>query len=201
LGQGQDHHEDADAVPTGLPEDSVNVDQVEHLFDHLVCPCPPLGAKLGARIGIELIVNIDLVLLVLVYVVLQGIQRLTVLVDSKARGPDNEGHGQESTGDTKRIGFSILRSNKTSDKFMRFDDGTCMEKEQKKGERLRVRTGLGDQRKHVGETDGKVDARCNWNRRQNWESKKADVGSGVTFGGGEGPIRRVSSSSPALTLP
>ena len=61
----------------------MNVDQVEHLFDHLVCPCSPLGAELGTRIGIELIVNIDLVLLVLVYVVFQRIERLAVLVDSK----------------------------------------------------------------------------------------------------------------------
>ena len=44
-------------------------------------------------------------------------------------------------------------------------------------------------------------ARCNWKRRQNWDSKKAGVGIGVTFGGGKGPVRRVSSSSPALTLP
>jgi hypothetical protein len=37
-----------------------------------------------------------------------------------------------------------------------------------------------------------VYARCNWNRRQNWDSKKAGVGIGVTFGGGEGPVRRMS---------
>ena len=93
MGQWQDHEEDADAVPTGLPEDSVNVDQIEHLFDHLVCSGPPLVAELCARIGIELVVNINLVLLVLVYVVFQGIRRLAVLVDSEAGRPNDEGHG------------------------------------------------------------------------------------------------------------
>lgn len=126
LGQWQDHEENADAVPTGFPEDSVHVDQIEHLFDHLVCSGPPLGAKFGACIGIEVVVNINLVLLILVYVVFQGVQRPAIFVDTKTGGPNDEGHGQESTGDTKRIGLSILRSNKTSDEFMRFDDGTCI---------------------------------------------------------------------------
>jgi len=71
----------------------VNVDEVEHLFDHLVGSGPPLGAELCTRIGIELIVNINLVLLILVYVVFQGIQRLAVLVDSEARRPNDERHG------------------------------------------------------------------------------------------------------------
>jgi len=93
LGQWEDKDEDADAVPTGLPEDSMNVDEIEHLFDHLVCFGPPLGAELGTRVGIELVVNTNLVLLILVYVVFQGVQRLTVLVDSKARRPNDEGHG------------------------------------------------------------------------------------------------------------
>ena len=84
LGQWQDHEENADAIPTGLPEDSMDVDQIEHLFDHLVGSGPPLVAELRARIGIELVVNINLVLLVLVYVVLQGVHRLAVLVDSEA---------------------------------------------------------------------------------------------------------------------
>jgi len=84
LGQWQDHEENADTIPAGFPEDSVNIDQIEHLFDHLVCSGPPLGAELGACIGIELIVNINLVLLILVYVVFQGVQRLAVLVDSEA---------------------------------------------------------------------------------------------------------------------
>lgn len=84
LGQRQDHEENADAIPTGLPEDSMNVDQIEHLFDHLVGSGPPLGAELGACIGIELVVNINLVLLILVYVVFQGIHGLAILVDSKA---------------------------------------------------------------------------------------------------------------------
>jgi len=93
LGQWQDHEENADTIPTGFPEYTVNVDQVEHLFDHLVGPGPPLGAELGARIGIELVVNINLVLLVLVYVVFQGVQRLAVLVDSETRRPNDERHG------------------------------------------------------------------------------------------------------------
>ena len=84
LGQWQDHEENADAVPTGLPKDSVDVDQIEHLFDHLVGLDPPLVAELGARVGIELIVDINLVLLVLVYVVLQGVHRLAVLIDAEA---------------------------------------------------------------------------------------------------------------------
>ena len=84
LGQWQDQDENADAVPTGLPEDSMNVDQIEHLLDHLVCSGPPLGAELGAGIGVELVVNINLVLLILVYVVFQGVQGLAVLVDSEA---------------------------------------------------------------------------------------------------------------------
>jgi len=83
LGQWQDHEENADAIPAGLPEDSMNVDQIEHLFDHLVGSGPPLGAELGASIGVELVVNVNLVLLVLVYVVFQGVQRLAVLVDSE----------------------------------------------------------------------------------------------------------------------
>ena len=84
LGQWQDHEENADAIPTGLPEDSVDVDQIEHLFDHLVGFHPPLVAELCTRIGVELIVNINLVLLILVYVVFQGVQRLAVLVDAEA---------------------------------------------------------------------------------------------------------------------
>lgn len=84
LGQWQDHEENADAIPTGLPEDSMDVDQIEHLFDHLVGFHPPLVAELCTGIGVELIVNVDLVLLVLVYVVLQGVHRLAVLVDSEA---------------------------------------------------------------------------------------------------------------------
>ena len=83
LGQWQDHEENADTIPTGFPEDAVNVDQIEHLFDHLIGPVPPLGAEFGASIGIELVVNISLVLLVLVYVVFQGIHQLAILVDSK----------------------------------------------------------------------------------------------------------------------
>ena len=84
LGQRQDHEENADAIPTGFPEDSMDVDQIEHLFDHVVCSGPPLGAEFCARVGIELIVNISLVLLILVYVVFQGVHRLAVLVDSEA---------------------------------------------------------------------------------------------------------------------
>jgi len=83
LGQRQDHEENADTVPTGFPEDSMNVDQIEHFFDHLVCSCPPLVAELGTCIGVELIVNINLVLLILVYMVLQGVQRLAVLIDTE----------------------------------------------------------------------------------------------------------------------
>jgi len=48
---------------------------------------------------------------------------------------------------------------------------------------------------------GVVCARCKRKRRQNWDSKNAGVGIGVTVGGGEGPVSRVSSSSPDLTLP
>jgi uncharacterized membrane protein YqaE (UPF0057 family) len=84
LGQWQDHEDDADAIPTGFPEDSMNVDQVEHLFDHLVGLVPPLGAELGTGVGVELIVNISLVLLILVYVVFEGVRRLSVLVDTEA---------------------------------------------------------------------------------------------------------------------
>lgn len=84
LGQRQDHEEDADAIPTGLPEDAVNVDQIEHLFDHVVGSRSPLGTELGAGIGIELVVYINLVLLVLVYVVFQGIHRLAVFVNTEA---------------------------------------------------------------------------------------------------------------------
>ena len=93
MGQGQDHEENADAVPTGFPENSVNVDQPEHLFDHLVGSGPPFGTEFGACISVELIVNVDLALLVLVYVVFQGVQRLTVFVDAEARGPNDDGHG------------------------------------------------------------------------------------------------------------
>jgi hypothetical protein len=93
LGQWQDHEENADAIPTGFPEDSMDVDQIEHLFDHLVGPGPPLVAELGTGIGIEVVVNVNLVLLILEDVVLQGVQRLAVLVDSEARGPDDDGHG------------------------------------------------------------------------------------------------------------
>ena len=177
----------------------MNVDQPEHLFDHLVRPGPPLGAELGACVSVELIVNVDLALLVLVYVVFQGVQRLAVFVDTEAGGPNDEGHGEESTGDTERIGLSILRSDKTSDEFVRFDDGTCMKKEQKIGGWGRV-SHMRSPRKQV-DVIGRGRSRCNWNRRQNWDSKKAGVGIGVTFGGDEGPVRRVSSSSPALTLP
>jgi len=84
LSQWQDHEDNADAVPTGFPEDSVDVDQIEHLFDHLVGPGPPLCAELGAGIGIELVVYVNLVVLVLVYVVSQGVHRLTILVDPEA---------------------------------------------------------------------------------------------------------------------
>jgi len=90
LGQWQDHEENADAIPTGFPEDPVNVDQIEHLLDHLVGSRPPLAAELGAGIGVELIVNVDLVLVVLVYVVVQGIEGLAVLVDSEARSPNDK---------------------------------------------------------------------------------------------------------------
>ena len=93
LGQGQDHEKNANAIPTGFPEDSVNVDEPEHLFDHFVGPCPPLGAELGACVGVELIVNVDLALLILVYVVFQGVQRVAIFVDAKTGGPDDEGHG------------------------------------------------------------------------------------------------------------
>ena len=93
LGQREDHEDNADAVPTWFPEDSMNVDQIEHLLDHFVCPGPPLCAELGACIGIELVVDVNLVLLILVYVVFQGIEGLAVLVDSEAGGPDDEGHG------------------------------------------------------------------------------------------------------------
>lgn len=84
MGQRQDHEENADAIPTGLPEDAVNVDQIEHLFDHLVGSRSPFGTELGTGIGIELVVHINLVLLVLVYVVFQGVHRLAVLVDTEA---------------------------------------------------------------------------------------------------------------------
>ena len=83
MGQGQDHEENADAVPTGFPENSVDVDQPEHLLDHFVGPGPPLGAEFGACIGVEVIVDVDLALLILVYVVFQGIQRLAVFVDTE----------------------------------------------------------------------------------------------------------------------
>ena len=106
----------------------MNVDQVEHLFDHLVSSRPPLVAELGAGIGVELIVDINLVLVVLVYVVFQGIQGLAMLVDTEAGSPNDKGHGKESAGDTKRVGLSILRSKKTSDEFVMFDDGTCAER-------------------------------------------------------------------------
>ena len=84
LGQWQDHEENADAIPTGFSEDSMNIDQIEHLFDHLVGSGPPLCAELGASIGIELVVYVNLVVLVLVYVVSQGVHRLTILVDPEA---------------------------------------------------------------------------------------------------------------------
>ena len=90
LGQWQDHEENADAIPTGFPEDSVNVDQVEHLFDHLVGSRPPLVTELCTGVRVELIVNVNLVLVVLVYVVFQGIQGLAVLVDTEARGPNDK---------------------------------------------------------------------------------------------------------------
>ena len=140
LGQWQDHEENADAIPTGFPEDSVNVDQIEHLLDHLVGSRPPLVAELGARIGVELIVNINLVLVVLVYVVVQGIQGLAVLVDAEAGSPNDKRHGKESAGDTKRVGLSILRSKKTSDEFVMFDDGTCLERN-KGGWHVHMRSG------------------------------------------------------------
>jgi len=51
-----------------------------------------------------------------------------MLVDTEARSPNDKRHGKESTGDTKRVGLSILRSKKTSDEFVMFDDGTCVER-------------------------------------------------------------------------
>jgi len=83
LGQRQDHEENANAIPTGFPEDSVNVDQIEHLLDHLVGSGPPLGTKLGTGIGVEMVVNVNLVVLILVYVVFQGVLQLAILVDTE----------------------------------------------------------------------------------------------------------------------
>ena len=71
----------------------MNVDQIEHLLDHLVGSGPPFGAELGTGIGIELVVNVNLVILILVYVVFQGVLQLAILIDSKAGCPDDEGHG------------------------------------------------------------------------------------------------------------
>ena len=124
LGQWQDHEENADAIPTGSPEDPVNVDQIEHLLDHLVGSGSPLATELGASVGVELVVDVNLVLVVLVYVVLQGIEGLAVFVDAEAGSPNDKRHGEEPSGDTKRVGLSILRSKKTSDEFVMFDDGT-----------------------------------------------------------------------------
>ena len=83
LGQREDHEKNADTVPAGFPEDAMDVDQIQHFFDHLVCPRPPLAPELGTCNGIQLIVNLNLVLLILVCLVLQGVPPLPIFIDAE----------------------------------------------------------------------------------------------------------------------